>query len=127
VTIVSTFERWWTRQIDAKTRNMVRRAEKRGLVVREIPFDDALVRGIWKIYNECPVRQGRPFPHYGKDIEAVREMSTTFPDLSFFIGAFFEERLVGFVKLTIDDARSQRPSCISSPYWSTETKLQRTR
>src|SRR5262245_56436898 len=104
---VSTFERWWTRQIDAKTRNMVRRAEKRGLVAREIPFDDALVRGIWEIYNECPVRQGRLFPHYGKDIEAVREMSATFPDLSLFIGAFFEQRLVGFVKLTIDDARSQ--------------------
>jgi hypothetical protein len=34
-------------------------------------------------------------------------MSATFPDASFFIGAFFEERLVGFAKLTVDDARSQ--------------------
>src|SRR5215510_3676341 len=71
---VSTFEHWWTRQIDGKTRNMVRRAEKKGIVVREIPFDDALVCGIWEIYNECPVRQGRLFPHYGKDVDTVHKI-----------------------------------------------------
>ena len=60
---VSTFEHWWTRQIDGKTRNMVRRSEKKGLVFREVAFDDALVRGIWEIYNECPVRQGRRQRH----------------------------------------------------------------
>lgn len=76
----STFEHWWAHQIDSKTHNMVRRAEKKGLMFREVPFDDALVKGIWEIYNECPVRQGRPFPHYGKDIEAVRAMSATFLD-----------------------------------------------
>jgi hypothetical protein len=86
---------------------MVRRSEKKGLVVREVAFDDALVRGIWEIYNECPVRQGRPFPHYGKDIAAVRQMSETFLDSSVFIGAYFGEKLVGFVKLTVDETRSQ--------------------
>jgi len=53
---VSTFERWWTEQIGNKTRNMARQAQKKGVVVREAPFDDELVRGIWEIYNECPVR-----------------------------------------------------------------------
>src|SRR5687768_17279465 len=57
---VSTFENWWTKQIDGKTRNMIRRAEKSGVTVRAVPFDDALVKGIWEIYNETPVRQGRP-------------------------------------------------------------------
>lgn len=104
---VSTFENWWTRQIDGKTRNMVRRAEKKGIVVREVPFDDALVKGIWEIYNECPVRQGRLFPHYGKDIETVGRMSATFMESSIFIGAFLDEKLIGFVKLTADQARSQ--------------------
>lgn len=104
---VSTFEHWWTKQIDGKTRNMARRAEKKGVVAREVPFDDALVRGIWEIYNECPVRQGRRFQHYGKDLETVRKMSATFLETSVFIGAFFEEKLIGFMKLTIDDARSQ--------------------
>lgn len=103
---VSTFEQWWTQQIDGKTRNMVRRAEKKGIVVRAVPFDDSLVRGIWGIYNECPLRQGRPFPHYGKDVETVRRISATFPETSTFIGAFLGEKLIGFVKLTCDDARS---------------------
>lgn len=104
---VTTFEHWWNRQIHGKTRNMVRRSEKKGLILREVAFDDALVRGIWEIYNECPVRQGKPFPHYGKDVGAVRQMSGTYLDSSIFIGAFFEEKLVGFVKLTIDETRSQ--------------------
>jgi hypothetical protein len=103
---VSTFEEWWTQQIDGKTRNMVRRAEKKGLVVREVPFDDSLVRGIWEIYNESPLRQGRPFPHYGKDVETVHRISATFPETSTFIGAFLGEKLIGFMKLTCDDARS---------------------
>jgi hypothetical protein len=104
---VSTFEHWWTHQIDGKTRNMVRRSEKKGVVVREVSFDDALANGIWEIYNECPVRQGRPFPHYGKDPETVRKMSATFLETSIFIGAFLSDRLIGFVKLTTDEARSQ--------------------
>src|SRR6476646_7856506 len=61
---VSSYEHWWTKQIDGKTRNMVRRAEKKGLVVREAAFDEHFVRGIWQLYNECPIRQGRRFPHY---------------------------------------------------------------
>ncbi len=104
---LSTFDHWWTRQVDAKTRNMVRRSEKKGVSVREVPFDDNLVRGIWGIYNECPVRQGRPFPHYGKDVETIWRMSATFLESSIFIGAFLGNQLIGFVKLTVDETRSQ--------------------
>jgi hypothetical protein len=104
---VSTFEHWFSQQIDGKTRNIVRRSEKKGLVVKEVPFDDALVRGISEIYNECPLRQGRVFPHYGKDLETVRTMSATFMESSTFIGAFLDQKLIGFMKLTTDKARSQ--------------------
>ena len=104
---VSTFDHWWTRQINDKTRNMVRRAEKKGVAVREVPFDDALVQGISAIYNESPIRQGRPFWHYGKDLETLRKVSGTFLDRSVFIGAFFEESLIGFAKLVSDEARGQ--------------------
>src|SRR5947209_687650 len=64
---VSTFDQWWTEQIGFKARNKAKQAEKKGVSLREVPLDDALVRGIWTIYNECPVRQGKPFAHYGKD------------------------------------------------------------
>jgi len=104
---ISTFEHWWTRQVDAKTRNMVRRADKKGVVVREVTFDEKLVCGVWEVYNECPIRQGKPFPHYGKDIETVRKMSATFLTTSIFIGAFLGNQMIGFVKLTIDETRSQ--------------------
>jgi len=104
---ISTFDNWWTQQIDGKTRNMVRRAAKKGVTVREVPFDEELVRGIKDIYDECPARQGRPFPHYRKELETIHHMSATFLDSSMFIGAFWEEKLIGFVKLTINQARTQ--------------------
>ena len=104
---VSTFEHWWTNQIGFKARNKAKQAEKKGVSVREVPFDEALVRGIWEIYNESPVRQGRRFPHYGKSLEAVHKMSGTFLDSSVFIGAFDGKRLIGFIKLTVDDSGTQ--------------------
>jgi len=104
---VSTFEHWWTKQLGFKARNKAKQAEKKGLVVREVPFSDELARGIWEIYNECPVRQGRAFPHYGKSLETVRKMSSTFLDTSIYIGAFDADKLVGFIKLTADDTWTQ--------------------
>lgn len=104
---ISTFENWWTQQLGFKARNKAKQAEKKGLVVREVPFDDTLAKGICEIYNECPVRQGRLFPHYGKDFETVRRMSATYLDSSVFIGALDADKLVGFIKLTIDDTATQ--------------------
>jgi hypothetical protein len=104
---ISTFENWWTKQIGFKARNKAKQAEKKGVVVGEVPFDDRLVRGIWEIYNECPVRQGRLFPHFGKSLEAVRKMSETFLDSSVFLGAYDGDKLIGFIKMTFDDNRTQ--------------------
>ncbi len=104
---VSTFDNWWTKQINGKTRNMVRRAEKSGVTVREIPFDDACVQGISAVYNESYTRQGKPFTHYQKDLEAVRRENGTFPDRSVFIGAFLECAFIGFAKLVSDEDRQQ--------------------
>ena len=104
---ISSFDHWWKRQVKDKTRNMVRRAEKAGVVVREVAFSDALVREISSIYNECPVRQGKPFSHYGKDFETIYKEESTYLDSSIFIGAFLEDRLIGFVKLLCDKTGTQ--------------------
>lgn len=104
---ISKYEHWWTHQINNKTRNMVRKADKAGVLFREVPFTTDLVRGIWTIYNECPVRQGRAFRHYGKSLKAVHRELATFLDSSIFLGAFLEDRLIGFAKLTGDDKRTQ--------------------
>ena len=103
---VSTFEHWWTNQIRSFPRNRARQAEKRGVVLREVPFDDALVRGICEIYNECPIRQGRRFPHYGMSLERAREYAGTFLDRSIFIGAFLGDSMIGFIKLVSDETQT---------------------
>ena len=104
---VTTFDHWWTRQVNNKTRNMVRQAERKGVRVAEVPFDRALVRGIWEVYNESAMRQGRRFAHYGKGIDAVHEEEATFLDHSVFLGAFLEDALIGFIKLVVDHTGTQ--------------------
>ena len=102
---VSTFEYWWTKQVNDRTRNKVRKAEKKGVVVREVPFDDTLVKGIWEIYNECPVRQGKPNRYYGLDVEAVRKLEAAYLDGSVFLGAFLDGRMIGFIKMVVEASR----------------------
>ena len=104
---ISTFEEWWTKQLGFKARNKAKQAEKKGVVLREVPFSDELVRGISEIYNECPIRQGRRFPHFGKDIETIHREEATYLDSSIFIGAFLGDRLVGFIKILLDETGTQ--------------------
>jgi len=104
---VSTFDEWFTKQIGFKARNKVRLAEKRGVTVREVAFDDTLVSGISAIYNDCPVRQGKRFWHYGKDIETVRRENGTFLGQSVIVGAFLGDSLIGFAKLVCDEEQRQ--------------------
>lgn len=104
---VSTFEDWMKHQVHPKVRTKIRKAEKNGVTAREMPFDDELIKGVHAIYNEAPIRQGRPFRHYGKDLDAVRKMTGTYPEESIFIGAFLEGEMIGFVKLLVGQNRSQ--------------------
>jgi hypothetical protein len=104
---ITTFEHWWNHQLRSYPRNRARQAEKKGVVLREIPFDRELVAGIREIYNECPIRQRRRFPHYGKDFETVHREGSTFLESSIFIGAFLEDKLIGFVKLVPDETGTQ--------------------
>jgi hypothetical protein len=98
----TTFEEWWEK-LPQEARKNTRRAAKRGLVVKEVPFDDELVRGIHKICNETPVRQGRRFWHYGKDFETIKHEHGTYVERSEFIGAYFEGELIGFLKMVYVD------------------------
>jgi hypothetical protein len=104
---VPCFDHWWNDQIGFKARNKAKQAEKKGVVLREVPFDPSLARGIWEIYNESPIRQGRKFFNYGKTLDTVTREASTFLDSSTFIGAYFEDKLIGFAKLTIDETHTQ--------------------
>jgi hypothetical protein len=96
---IKTFEHWWTKQVNDKTRNMVRKAQKKGVEVKVVKFDNSLIEGIAAIYNETPVRQGRHFRHYGKDIESIRSENSSFLERSEFLGAYCGNELIGFIKL----------------------------
>ncbi len=104
---VSTFENWWKNQIRSYPRNRARQAEKRGVVFREVAFGDELLKGICGIYNESPVRQGKRFPLFGMTMERAREYAGTFLDRSTYIGAFVGETMIGFIKLSMDESRTQ--------------------
>jgi hypothetical protein len=104
---ISSFEEWWTKQIGFKARSKAKQPERKGVDIREVPFDNELVKGIWQVYNECPVRQGKRFHHYGKSLETVYKEEATFLDSSIFIGAFLGPQLIGFAKLVHDDRMTQ--------------------
>jgi hypothetical protein len=104
---VTTFENWWNNQIRSYPRNRARQAAKRGVVMREVPFGEELIEGIRGIYNETPVRQGKRFPHYGMTVERAREYAGTFLDRSIYIGAFVGDTMIGFIKLSMDESRTQ--------------------
>ncbi|HWG21595.1 MAG TPA: hypothetical protein VG225_13780 [Terracidiphilus sp.] len=104
---ITTYQHWWDKQIVSIARNKAKQAAKKGVVLREVPFSDELVRGIHQIYNETPIRQGRPFPHYGKAFETVYREEATFLDRSIFIGAYLADELIGFVKLVVDPSGVQ--------------------
>ncbi len=95
------YDEWW-KNIGKKTRNMIRKAEKVGIRTDVAVANDKLAKGIWKIFNETPVRQGRGFPHYGISLDTVKRNLESFPD-STYIVAYLQNELVGFIHLIYGD------------------------
>lgn len=94
---VPSYDEWW-KNIGKKTRNMVRKAEKSGVNTEVVAPDVKLAEGIWKIYNETPIRQGRAFPHYGVTLESVKRGVLSAQN-STFIASYVEDELAGFIQL----------------------------
>lgn len=96
---VTSFDHWWKDQITAKTRNAARQAEKKDVILKRPEFDDAFVKGMVEIFNETPVRQGRPFWHYGKDFETIKRDFSKYLFRESLIGAYYKDELIGFIML----------------------------
>ncbi|MGO9863401.1 MAG: GNAT family N-acetyltransferase [Terriglobales bacterium] len=96
---ITSYSDWWANRVGTDLRCDVRKAAKRGVIVREVPFTDDLVRAIMEIYDETPIRQGGPFWHYKKDFDTVKLANVTYLDQSDFLGAFLGDELIGFVKI----------------------------
>lgn len=109
------YKTWWE-GLPQEARKNTRRAAKKGIVIRSATLDDDFARGIKSIYDETPVRQGRPFWHYGKDIETIKLENGSYADRCEFIGAYFGDELVGFMKwVYVDDvARIMQILCLNA-------------
>lgn len=97
---ITSFSHWLKDVAEYSIRKGVNRATRLGVTTRIVEFDDQLLEGICRIYNESPVRQGKSFWHYGKNSELVRRALDTYLDRSIFIGAYYQEELIGFIKMT---------------------------
>jgi len=110
---IESFEYWWNKQIGNDARRMVRKAEKQGVVAKVVSFSDELVSGIKEIYDEAPVRRGKPFWHYNKTFSEVKADNASFLERSDFIGAYLGEELIGFDKIIYTDCWAAQIQLIS--------------
>ena len=98
---IASYKEWW-KKVGKKTRNMIRKAEKSEVKTEVVEPNEKLAEGIWKIYNETPIRQERAFPHYGISLQTVRELVFSHRNCTF-IGSFLQNELVGFIQLVHRD------------------------
>lgn len=95
---IENYETWNKKQISKDIRKNINKAASKGVVTKIVAPDDNFIYGVQKIYNESPVRQGKPFWHYNKDIATIQKENTYLDD-SIFVGAYLEEELIGFIKM----------------------------
>ncbi|RLG61341.1 hypothetical protein DRN86_00150 [Candidatus Geothermarchaeota archaeon] len=97
------FDDWW-RKIGKKTRNMVRKAEKRGVIVKTLTeCSDSVAESLWRIYNETPIRQGRWFKGYGTPKSVFKNWKIPDPKVGELLGAFWNGEMIGFLTLLYGD------------------------
>jgi len=96
---ITTYDEWFSKRIGTDVKQNVRKSAKRGVVTRSAIFDDPFVQSVVEIFNESPIRQGRPFWHYGKDFATVKAEISHCLEKSEFIGAYCGSEMIGFVKL----------------------------
>jgi hypothetical protein len=96
---IKSYDHWFNQQIKSRVRNLIRKAEKEGVTVKEAAYDDAFVRGMTAIFNEAPVRQGRKFWHYGKDVATVKEQFSRYIHREDMIAAYHEGEMIGLIML----------------------------
>lgn len=95
---LNSFQEWWE-SLPQATRKNVRRAERRGVVVKLREFDDDLIKGLAEINNDSPFRQSVRNPQWGKSPEELKKDYGSFLDRSDLICAYAGDEMIGFLKL----------------------------
>ena len=110
---ITTFSDWWEKRVESSVRRAVKRAAKLGVVAKVVEFDDAFVNGIVGINNETPIRQGRAFWHFQKSFEEVKRENSTYPGRNAFLGAYYEDELIGFMRIIYADRMASTVQLLS--------------
>jgi hypothetical protein len=101
---ITTYSNWWEKRVESSVRRAVKKAAKSGIVVKLAEFDDKFVEGICGINNETPIRQGREFWHYQKSFDDVKRENSTYPGRNTFLGAYYQDELIGFMRIIHADS-----------------------
>lgn len=109
------YAEWFEKKINRSVKKYVRNAVKEGVRTEVVPFTDELVHGISAVYNSSPVRQGKKFWHYGKSFATVKAENSSYLERSIFIGSYFEEELIGFIKLVFDGPVAHMMQIVAKP------------
>lgn len=96
---ITDYKYWFEKQIDTKTRNMIRKAGKKNVEIKISKFSDDFTRGVAEIFNESPVRQGKPFWHYGMDAKGVKQFFSSAIYREDIVGAYLNDELIGFITM----------------------------
>lgn len=98
---IDSYADWWTK-VGKKTRNMVRKAEKSGIQTIIVEPNEKFAEGVWKIFNETPIRQERASPYFGIPLERVTRDILNAKGFTF-VGAYLQDELVGYIQLVHGD------------------------
>lgn len=96
---ITTYEYWLRHQAKKDVRENIRRAKREGVEVRNVIYSEAFIRDIKGLYDETPIRQGKPFWHYNKTLAELDEIHGTYRDRAEYLGAYLGSELIGFLKM----------------------------
>jgi len=98
---LKSYDEWW-KSICKKTRNVIRKAGREGIRTSIAEPDEKLAEGIWRIYNETPIRQERSFLLFGTDLQEVKTSLNSEQNCTY-VGAYLQDELAGFMRLIHGD------------------------
>ena len=87
---------------------MVRKAQKMGVEAITVSLSDNLIKGVEKIFNETPIRQGKPFKHYGAKFDQIKRGFKDDEKYPYeFICALYKNEIIGLHSLKVFKGNSR--------------------
>lgn len=109
---INSYDDWWSNRIKKRERQSVKKAEKRGLKVRQAEINEGFLKAVQKVYNETPFREGRRYSGYNQNLQSLKRKFEDIGD-SDVLCAYFNSELVGILWITYGDRAAMFRSFVS--------------